>query len=202
MKFSLPFVLVALATAPFSVVTGATLPLWSKRAYTQRTCSQDQNVVLDSAIQVAESYITDSIAYLKNPKRANSERYTKWFGAWDQTRADTILAIFTMLAGKAPMTTYDCNTCEDTSTPTRVNPLSHPPQLCPPFWQAPVRGSDSKAGFILRALTQIKAYGGTTAPPALSDQNSAMNLAATNPAAAILNTANYRYFAENNPPTA
>lgn len=70
--------------------------------------------------------------------------------------------------------------------------------LGPRFWQAPVTGTDSQAGFLVGAASQFLANGGTKNHE--YGQDDCRELARVNPADAITNADSYQYFAENDPP--
>jgi peptidyl-Lys metalloendopeptidase len=70
--------------------------------------------------------------------------------------------------------------------------------LCKVFWQAPLAGTDSKAGTLIHEMSHFTVVAGTD--DVVYGQTAARNLAGTDPAAAITNADSHEYFAENTPP--
>ena len=73
--------------------------------------------------------------------------------------------------------------------------------LCPPFWDAPTTGTDSKAGALIQAASQFESNGGGT-KDSVHGQTNCTRLAINEPNLAIDNADSHKYFAENNPPLA
>ena len=69
--------------------------------------------------------------------------------------------------------------------------------VCSVFWQAPMTGTDSKAGTLIHEMSHFTVVAGTD--DYVYGQSGAKNLAITNPDNAIMNADNHEYFAENNP---
>jgi peptidyl-Lys metalloendopeptidase len=70
--------------------------------------------------------------------------------------------------------------------------------LCRVFWQAPLSGTDSKAGTLIHEMSHFNVVAGTD--DVVYGQTGARNLADTDPNAAITNADSHEYFAENTPP--
>ena len=69
--------------------------------------------------------------------------------------------------------------------------------VCSVFWQAPMTGTDSKAGTLIHEMSHFTVVAGTD--DYVYGQTGAKNLAITNPDNAVINADNHEYFAENNP---
>jgi peptidyl-Lys metalloendopeptidase len=69
--------------------------------------------------------------------------------------------------------------------------------LCKVFWQAPLSGTDSKAGTLIHEMSHFDVVAGTD--DVVYGQSGAMNLAINDPNAAITNADSHEYFAENTP---
>ena len=125
--------------------------------------------------------------------------YVTWYGAYDLTRATTVLGnwgnIGNALCGTKPDTIVchgaDCSAGDFAYT----YPVDHPNTiyLCDGFWSAGSLGWDSRPGTIihemshLKAGTQDHAYG----------RDACKTLATNDPASAIENADSYEYFAED-----
>jgi peptidyl-Lys metalloendopeptidase len=69
--------------------------------------------------------------------------------------------------------------------------------LCKVFWQAPLTGTDSKAGTLIHEMSHFTVVAGTD--DYVYGQTNAKNLAISDPNKAIDNADNHEYFAENTP---
>jgi peptidyl-Lys metalloendopeptidase len=69
--------------------------------------------------------------------------------------------------------------------------------VCKVFWQAPLTGTDSKAGTLIHEMSHFDVTAGTD--DFVYGQSGAIQLAITNPDNASMNADNHEYFAENNP---
>ncbi|RXW21512.1 hypothetical protein EST38_g4321 [Candolleomyces aberdarensis] len=193
-------------------------PTLSKRA-TYVGCSAARQTLLASAAAAAQSYAANSYSYISSTTAARP-RYTTWFGAYTSTRRNTVLSHFNAINGNTFSSyTYDC-TCTESGTYAYVYPdtyicffllvclvCSHTyvilyrrfgrVYLCGAFWNAPLTGTDSKAGTLIHESSHFTANGGTD--DHVYGQTGAKNLAISNPNNAVRNADNHEYFAENTP---
>lgn len=163
-------------------------------------CSAAEGYVIAMAAQLAEVMTQDAVTALQGTPpeaRSTAVRYTTWFGVHDTRRYQTVVNHFTAIQKTLPRVRIQCG-CNDPSMYAYVVPKQpYTIHVCPVFWDAPLGGTDSKAGtlvhetshFTVVAGTQDHAYG----------QQAAMELATTNPDQAINNADNHEYFAENTP---
>lgn len=72
------------------------------RAFGKRTnfsgCSADQESGLNDAVPAAESYAAGANSYISGLTDA-TDRYSTWFGAWDEDRANTVKDHFSKIDG-------------------------------------------------------------------------------------------------------
>lgn len=159
-------------------------------------CSNTRQNSINTAVNSAKSYASNSSAYL-NAGTVGS-RYTTWFGTYLSSRYATVKSHFVAIGdalNNKPLV-FDCS-CTDPyyayvypSQPYRV-------YLCNAFWSAPNTGTDSRAGTIIHeishfnvvAATDDHAYGHTAAK----------RLATKSPNKAVDNADSHEYFAENTP---
>ncbi|CAE6511817.1 unnamed protein product [Rhizoctonia solani] len=159
-------------------------------------CSPQQQRDINAAIPLAEGYITQARTYLD--RTPDGLRYKTWFGQPDSGRLDKAKMHFQKIQGKSRSTTYDCSTCTQTNVFAYVYP-NQPGKvyLCPQFWRAPTRGSDSKAGTLVHEQSHFDANGGTQ--DYAYSKSDCRSLARRTPETAVMNADNHEYFAENDP---
>ena len=69
--------------------------------------------------------------------------------------------------------------------------------MCNAYWNAPLTGTDSKAGTLIHEMSHFTIVADTD--DYVYGQTAARNLANTNPTNAVDNADNHEYFAENTP---
>lgn len=159
-------------------------------------CSTTQQSLLLTARSQASTYSADALGYLNANKQ--DARYTTWFGVYLASRYATVKSNFGSISSAmdtAPVT-FDCG-CKKKYYAYVYPSQPYKIYLCAIFWQAPMTGTDSKAGtlihemshFMVVASTDDYAYG----------QTNAKNLALSDPNKAVDNADNHEYFAENTP---
>ncbi|KAB5587773.1 Deuterolysin M35 metalloprotease [Ceratobasidium theobromae] len=163
------------------------------------SCSDSQKDTILDAVKGAEDYAQQAADYLEQVN-SGTDRYTTWFGEYDQGRVSKVASHFKAITGKATQSTYDCSPseCGNASTFAYVYP-NQPGKvyLCGAFWNAPVTGTDSKAGTIVHEQTHFDEYGGTG--DHAYGQRGCQELAQKDPNTAVMNADSHEYFAENNP---
>jgi peptidyl-Lys metalloendopeptidase len=161
------------------------------------SCTTTQQSNLMAARSQAKTYASESKNYLGGIS-TGTNRYTTWFGSFDNTRFSTAKLHFTSLttAWNTASVTFDCG-CKKNyyayvypNQPYRI-------YLCNVFWQVPLAGTDSRGGTLIHEMSHFTVVAGTN--DYVYGQTGARNLAITNPAQAIMNADNHEYFAENNP---
>ncbi|KDQ21793.1 hypothetical protein BOTBODRAFT_40450 [Botryobasidium botryosum FD-172 SS1] len=160
-------------------------------------CSAAQETDIDHAVGAASELSTGAFNYFSSRSKATL-RYETWFGKFDPTRFNTVKANYKKIAAvHLSAFTYDCG-CPHQDAFAYVYPEKFGEvYLCPAFFKAPPRGSDSQAGTIVHevshftktAATKDLAYGKTKCA----------TLAKNRPKKAITNADNIEYFAENDP---
>ncbi|KAF5348371.1 hypothetical protein D9758_010885 [Tetrapyrgos nigripes] len=164
-------------------------------------CSADQQSNINNAIPAALTYASDARDYLRN-HASSTDRYTHWFGTYNDARHSAILTHFTNMAGHGYNDyKYDC-TCpegrpgdfayvytDDISTM----------YLCRQFWRAANTGEDSRAGTLVHESSHYDQLAGTD--DYTYGHVNCEALAQQYPDAAALNADSHEYFAENVNPT-
>ena len=165
---------------------------------TYKSCSTTQIDTLGSAISSARGYSENGKGYLN--AGTVGPRYTTWFGAYTSQRYATarqhFAAIDTAMDQGNGEVTINCGCNQSYYAyvyPTRPYEIF----VCRAFWNAPLTGTDSKAGTLIHEMSHFNAVAATD--DVVYGQAGARNLAATNPAAALDNADNHEYFAENAP---
>jgi peptidyl-Lys metalloendopeptidase len=166
-------------------------------SYTGR-CTASEKSSLVSALTAAGSYADASVAYLNGSPSA-TPRYTTWFGAFSTANWNTVKSHYTNIKtvfDTKPIV-FDCS-CSKKNTYAYVYP-SQPYKiyLCGAFWNAPMTGTDSKAGTLVHETSHFSVVAGTQ--DYAYGQTAAKSLALSNPAQAIMNADSHEYFAENTP---
>ena len=160
-------------------------------------CTAEQQTQLTSARLEARAYADESRDYLYG-NNTNSPRYLEWFGVYTSNRYTTVTNHFTAIA--SAMTNaginFDCKCRQNyyayvyPNDPYRI-------YLCRVFWQAPLTGTDSKAGTLIHEMSHFNVVAGTD--DVAYGQTAARNLADTSPEQAVINADSHEYFAENSP---
>lgn len=159
-------------------------------------CTTSQQTSLISARNQASTYSADAQSYLALGKTGS--RYTTWFGVYAASRYTTVTSHFKAISNAmdtAPVK-FDCG-CKK-----KYYAYVYPNQpyniyVCSVFWQAPLTGTDSKAGTLIHEMSHFYVVASTN--DYVYGQSGAKNLAITDPAKAINNADNHEYFAENTP---
>jgi peptidyl-Lys metalloendopeptidase len=162
-------------------------------------CSASQQTDLVNARNGTSTYATGAVAYFSANKQGG--RYTTWFGVYDLGRYNTVSSHFSAISNAVdtanPMS-FDC-TSTDPSYYAYVYPnLPYNIYFGGAFWDAPMTGTDSKAGTLIHEISHFTVVAGTQ--DHVYGQSGAKNLAISNPDHAANNADNHEYFAENNPP--
>lgn len=179
----------------------------TRRAVSYSGCTPTEEQMVSDAVTNSITYVNDATAYMNAITTLPGPRYTTWFGAYDADRLSTVQSHFTNIGADALEMNYDCTTCRTTppspdqsydTTYAYVFPDSPDKiYLCGAFWSSPAVGANSQAGTIVHELSHFTVNGGTL--DNVYGLTDAMNLASTNPSAAIMNADNHEYFAENTP---
>ncbi|CAE6455325.1 unnamed protein product [Rhizoctonia solani] len=157
-------------------------------------CNESQKADITQAITDADTYITEVQLYL-GTHSAESDRYSTWFGSPNASRFDTVKKHFKSIQGESWNTFYDCD-CNMVNVYAYVYPDQHGKiHLCPAFWDAPAKGTDSKAGTLIHEQTHFTKNGGTR--DYKYGQTPCRALAKSYPDKAVQNADNHEFFAEN-----
>jgi len=160
-------------------------------------CTTDQQTSLVAARNQAKTYAGEAETYLIGHNSSTS-RYTTWFGLFTTTRHDIVETHFTAISDAMDNAgiTFDCK-CKQNYYAYVYPDEPYNIYLCKVFWQAPLSGTDSKAGTLIHEMSHFNAVASTD--DFVYGQSGAMNLANTNPDQAIRNADSHEYFAENTP---
>lgn len=164
---------------------------------TFNACTTDQQTLLLSARNEAKTYASGAENYLLSG--LTGPRYVTWFGLFDVTRYNTAKSHFTAISDamdSAPVT-FDCK-CKQPYYAYVYPDQPYVIYLCKVFWQAPLTGTDSKAGTLIHEMSHFNVVAGTD--DFVYGQTGAKQLAIDAPNDAVNNADNHEYFAENTPP--
>jgi peptidyl-Lys metalloendopeptidase len=161
-------------------------------------CTVDQQSLLVSARNQAKTYASQSSSYL-NSNNSGTPRYLEWFGVYSSSRYNTVKNNFSAISNAMTNAgiTFDCK-CKQNYYAYVYPNQPYNIYLCKVFWQAPLSGTDSKAGTLIHEMSHFNVVAGTD--DVVYGQAAARNLADTDPNAAITNADSHEYFAENTPP--
>lgn len=165
---------------------------------TFNACTVDQQNLILSARSQATAYATESKNYL-NSHSSGTQRYLEWFGAFTTSRYNTVVNHFNAISNAFDTAgiNFDCK-CKQNYYAYVYPNQPYNIYLCKVFWQAPLSGTDSKAGTLIHEMSHFDIVAGTD--DVVYGQAGARNLADTDPDAAITNADSHEYFAENTPP--
>jgi peptidyl-Lys metalloendopeptidase len=160
-------------------------------------CTVDQQALLVSARSQATTYANDAETYLES-HNSGTPRYLEWFGAYTFSRYSTVTTHFNAISSafNTAGITFDCK-CKQNYYAYVYPNQPYNIYLCKVFWQAPLSGTDSKAGTLIHEMSHFDVVAGTD--DVVYGQAGARNLADTDPNAAITNADSHEYFAENTP---
>jgi peptidyl-Lys metalloendopeptidase len=165
---------------------------------TYKSCTTTQINTLGNAVGAARNYSENAKGYLDSGTVGS--RYTTWFGAYTSQRYGTanqnFVAIDSAMDQSNGEITIDCSCNQSYYAyvyPTRPYEIF----VCRAFWNAPLTGTDSKAGTLIHEMSHFNVVAGTD--DVVYGQTGARNLAASDPNAALNNADNHEYFAENTP---
>lgn len=161
-------------------------------------CTVDQQNTLLQARAAATTYASQSSSYLSN-NNSGTPRYTEWFGVYSLTRYTIVKDNFTAIsdAFNTAGITFDCK-CKQNYYAYVYPNRPYNIYLCKVFWQAPLTGTDSKAGTLIHEMSHFDVVAGTD--DVVYGQSGARALADSDPNLAVTNADNHEYFAENTPP--
>ena len=161
-------------------------------------CTVEQQDLLVAARNQAKTYASESSNYL-NSNNSGTPRYVEWFGAFSSSRYNTVKSNFSAISNAMTNAgiTFDCK-CKQNYYAYVYPNQPYNIYLCRVFWQAPLSGTDSKAGTLIHEMSHFNVVAGTD--DVVYGQTGARNLADTDPNAAITNADSHEYFAENTPP--
>jgi len=172
----------------------------TKVTYSGGCTTSEKNDLKDAVIE-AKRLLTIAILQMEITPQASQDtcrRYTTWFGTWTAARWNTVKNNFQKILDALTYQDleFDCSCTGNYYA--YVYPASpYKIYLCNAFWNAPMTGTDSKAGTIIHemshfyvvASTDDHAYGHTNCK----------NLASSDPTKAIDNADSHEYFCENTP---
>ena len=160
-------------------------------------CTVDQQSLLLNAHNNAITYSSGAESYLGGINTGTT-RYTTWFGVFDTNRFSTVKQHYAAITNAFSMksVTYDCG-CKQNYYAYVYPTQPYKIYLCKIFWQAPLLGTDSRAGTLIHEMSHFDIVAGTD--DYVYGQSGAMQLATSDPNKAINNADNHEYFAENNP---
>jgi peptidyl-Lys metalloendopeptidase len=159
-------------------------------------CTTTQQSIITQAVANAKPYSHRALSYLRG--HLPGSLYTTWFG---NLSGGLIIAEnhFTAIAGAfdSKQISFDCG-CQNRKSYAFVIPNKpYKIHLCDPFWQAPLTGTNSKAGTLVHEMSHFTVVAGTD--DYVYGQPACRRLAALHPRAALDNADSHEYFAENAP---
>jgi peptidyl-Lys metalloendopeptidase len=183
---------------PYKVtITGPLTAPKFKTPSTYHGCSADQRGALKRASYSGDQYAKEGYAYTQDLV-AGTPRYNTWFGAFSAARHATVLDHFQKISSHSfTQYSYDC-TCKDSGVYAYVFPDQFGiVYLCGAFWNAPLTGTDSKAGTLVHESSHFLDNGGTQ--DVVYGQSGCKALAISDPDHAVQNADTHEYYCENTP---
>lgn len=159
-------------------------------------CTVEQQALLVSARDQAKAYAANAEGYLLSNQQGS--RYTTWFGVYSLSRYTKVTQNFTAISNAMDNAgvSFDCKCKQNYYAYVYPND-PYKIYLCKVFWQAPLAGTDSKAGTLIHEMSHFDVVAGTD--DVVYGQAGAKNLASTDPNLAVTNADSHEYFAENTP---
>lgn len=159
-------------------------------------CSASQQSTITQAMAAGTDMASNGDAYLA--AGTAGPRYTKWFGAYQSARYNTVKSHFAAIKDafiNKPVT-VDCS-CNKTYYAYVYPTQPYKIYVCKAFWTAPMTGTDSKGGTLVHEMSHFNAVAGTD--DHVYGQSGAASLAISNPDQAADNADSHEYFGENTP---
>jgi peptidyl-Lys metalloendopeptidase len=159
-------------------------------------CSSSRITALTQAYASSRTMAASALAYLTNTTPGATARYTTWFGAFTSARWTTARSHFSAISQRLSNEVADC-TCTDSAYAYVYPGQPYKIYLCNAFWNAPLTGTDSRAGTLIHEMSHFNVVAGTD--DNAYGQTACRNLARSNPTRALDNADSHEYFAENTP---
>jgi peptidyl-Lys metalloendopeptidase len=165
-------------------------------AYSGR-CSLTQQDTIAGAVGQASSYSQAAMDYLGR-LTSTSTRFTTWFGPYSSARRTTAYNHFVAIddAFDTKPITVDCK-CKKNYYAYVYPTQPYVIYVCRAFWNAPLAGTDSKAGTLIHEMSHFNVVASTD--DWAYGQSACKNLAISDPSRALDNADSHEYFAENTP---
>lgn len=161
-------------------------------------CSSTQTNTLLSAVSAARNYTENAKGYLLGG--TVGARYTTWFGAYTSARYGTVQQNFVKIDSAMDQSgnqiKINCGCNQSYYAYVYAN-RPYEIWVCRAFWNAPLTGTDSKAGTLVHEMSHFDIVANTD--DVVYGQSGAASLATNDPAKAITNADSHEYFAENTP---
>ncbi len=156
-------------------------------------CNSGQQSALGTALGNAETASGESLTWLNG--HVGDSRYTTWFGAYDAGRYATVTDHFTKIKGAFTNQTVTFH-CDCTSSAYAYVYPTQPYNiwLCNAFWNAPAKGTDSKAGTLIHEMSHFNVVASTN--DNAYGQTACKKLAQKQPRKAVDNADSHEYYAE------
>ena len=167
---------------------------------TTPNCSTSQATTAATAVANALNYSAGAKSYLDGRTWSTvGARYTTWFGAAASARFNTVSNHFAAIrsAFQSAPVAIDCS-CDEPYYAYVYPTEPYVIYVCNAFWNAPVTGTDSKAGTLVHEMSHFNVVAGTD--DHAYGQSACRNLATSQPGMAVGNADSHEYFAENTPP--
>ncbi|MBC9176135.1 M35 family metallo-endopeptidase [Pseudoroseomonas ludipueritiae] len=168
----------------------------------QRPCTTQQRQAIDAAIAKARQGLQKATEALKKPTEADTDRFTRWFGAPSSDAAESVRHVYERALTMMNFQSFWCPIVNSDELQWSVNEVAAiwPPTptaiyLAPYFFDMATTGADSRAGTIIHELTHQESVGGTK--DVEYGQEKAKAMAQNNPSQARRNADNYQYYAED-----
>lgn len=166
------------------------------------SCSQSRQTDLNNALAAAVQIAAKARSAVFNATKcaqSTAPRYLEWFGKFSQARFDAVKnhydKIHDALANKDIKFFCDCS---DAGVFAFVRPTKpYEIHLCGAFWDAPLNGTDSRAGTLVHEMSHFNVVAGTD--DHVYGQSGCRDLAKNHPNDAVDNADSHEYFAENTP---
>lgn len=160
-------------------------------------CTNTQQGALSTALGNAEAASLESYGHLTSSSVVDStdSRFITWFGTYDASRYSTVTSHFASIynAFSTKAVTFHCD-CTSTAYAYVYPTQPYNIWLCNAFWNAPAKGTDSKAGTLVHEMSHFNATAGTG--DLAYGQTACKKLALKKPRSAINNADSHEYFAE------
>jgi peptidyl-Lys metalloendopeptidase len=190
------------ATIGFTLNENRQIEVIQEKQANFSSCSSSQKSILNKALIAATELADDSINLIKGATVGTQSlgvHYKTWFGRYTNARYSVVTQHFNKIhdALANQQVTFDCNCASAYRSSFAYVRRNNPYRIhvCSRFWNASLKGRDSKAGTLIHETSHFSVVANTN--DHVYGESGVKQLAISRPDKAIANADSHEYFAED-----